>query len=120
MAESGEKTPAPAADFSAMNAVQPPQIPDERATKEQEMLEGASPKMIRREVHRILIYALRVGAAILAVLLVVRFWHVAAPTSWRWLLEADIQSMDKMLFSSAFGGAVFSYLQTVLVPKKSE
>ncbi|SDR06698.1 hypothetical protein SAMN05216569_2910 [Pseudoxanthomonas sp. CF125] len=43
--------------------------------------------------------------------MVVRFWHLAAPDTWRWLSDSEVQSMDKMLFSSAFGGFVFSYLR---------
>lgn len=107
-------------DFSAIGANPPPVVPDSQATKEQEMLEGATPKHVRREVHRIVIYALRVGAVLLGILLTIRFWHLAGPSMCRWLSDTDIQSIDKMLFSSAFGGAVISYIQSILAGPKEE
>ena len=38
----------------------------------------------------------------------------------RWLTDPEIQSMDKMLFSSAFGGLVLGYLKELMAPIKKD
>lgn len=88
--------------------------PDQNSLEEEQAFE----REVRSEIKRLVIYALRLGAVVLGVMLVVRFWHLAAPSSWRWLSDPEVQSMDKMLFSSAFGGFVFSYLKDSVFKKK--
>ncbi|MEN5032097.1 hypothetical protein [Pseudomonas sp. Ps21-P2] len=94
----------------------------ERAHKEESVLEDPK-KKVQKEVHAIAIYALRFGAGLFAALILIRFWHLAGPHTIlghcvRWLDEAEIQSMDKMLFSSAFGGLVLGYLKELMAPMK--
>lgn len=100
-----------AIDTATANAVSV----DSTSLKEEEQL---FKKVIRSEMQRLVIYALRAGAAILFVMLFVRFWHLASPTSWRWLSDVEIQAIDKMLFSSAFGGFVLTYLKDTMTPTK--
>jgi hypothetical protein len=83
--------------------------------KEEQALEDASNR-VRKEVHKIALYVLRFGAGILLTILVVRVWHLIGPSWWRWLSDLDIQNIDKMLFSSAFGGIVFGYLKEIMRP----
>lgn len=91
-----------------------------RAHKEETALEDPVVR-IKKEVHVLTIHALRFGATLLAALVVVRFWHMAGPPEalgqpLRWLTEGELQSMDNMLFSSAFGGLVLGYLRETLKP----
>jgi len=104
-----------AARFVAIDAAtSDPNLPvDDLGRAEAHKFESA----MRSEIHRLVIWALRFGAGILGILLVVRFWHLAAPVAWRWLSDTEVQSMDKMLFSSAFGGFVFSYLRDSVMKK---
>lgn len=96
------------ARFDAIDAAAHQPLPvDELGKREQRKFESE----MRSEIHRLVIYSLRFGALILGSLMVVRFWHLAAPDTLRWLSDSEVQSMDKMLFSSAFGGFVFSYLR---------
>lgn len=82
--------------------------------EEDVLLDGQ--KAVQKEIHGIAIRALRFGAAMIAALVLVRLWHMAAPECWRWLTDADLQGMDKILFSSAFGGLVLSYLKEIMKP----
>lgn len=94
--------------FGAIDESTPAVVtPDAKSIKEERDFE----KAVRSEIQRLVIYALRLGAIILGGLLLVRFWHLGSPTGWRWLTDMEVQSIDKMLFSSAFGGFVFSYLK---------
>lgn len=90
------------------------------AKKEEEDLEG--PARVRKEVHAIAVRAVRWGAWILVAVIIVRVWHLiglyeVCGIKMRWLTNDDLQSIDKMLFSSAFGGLVLSYLRSVMYPK---
>lgn len=92
------------------------------AEKEAKVLEDPKEK-VQKEVHSLAIKALRFGAILFAALIVVRFWHLAGPHdvlgyAVRWLTEPEIQSIDKMLFSSAFGGLVLGYLKEIMSPIK--
>lgn len=80
-----------------------------QALAEQKAIEG-----IETEVKRIVIWGLRLGAALLFIVILVRAWHLIGPVSCHWLTAVDIQSIDKMLFSSAFGGMVLNYLRESL------
>lgn len=70
-----------------------------------------------RRLHRLVVRSLRFGAYILATLLVARFWHLVGPRWAGWQLDVDLQAVDKMLFSSAFGGFVLSYLKDTISSK---
>ncbi len=91
-----------------------------KAEKEKSVLEDPKVK-VQKEVHSLAIFALRFGAILFAVLIIIRFWHLAGPNaifgeSVRWLTDTELQSMDKMLFSSAFGGLVLGYLKEIMAP----
>lgn len=116
-----------AADFSAISATPPPSRPgffnslvSPRAEKEQQALEDPK-KSAHDEVYRLTIRALRFGAWVLGLLVLVRLWHLAGPyelweTKVRWLTEADINAIDKMLFSGALGGLVLGHLKEIMKP----
>lgn len=87
------------------------------AKKEESALADGSQK-VRNEVHALAVWALRFGALVLAAIVLVRVWHLAGPDSWRWLGNDELQSIDKMLFSSAFGGLVLGYLKEIMQPLK--
>lgn len=108
---------APAPDFQAMHqaASTAGHLPvDALGKRELEHFEK-----LRDEIHRLVIYALRFGAVLLGAMISVRFWHLGAPDCLRWLSETEVQSMDKMLFSSAFGGFVFGYIRDALLKGRS-
>lgn len=119
-----QETPDSPPDFSTMA---PPATavaqPDRRAEKEDQFL-GDPRKAAHNEVYRLTIRALRFGAWMLAAVVMIRIWHLAGPYAlpWdpdfklRWLTDEDIQSMDKMLFSSALGGLVLGHLKEITRP----
>lgn len=92
---------------------------DRLARKEQEALENGRTQ-VQTEVHRLVRYSLRFGAVLIGAVICVRFWHLGSPEAWRWLTEKDVQGIDKMLFSSAFGGVVITYLKDVLSPPQQK
>lgn len=87
-----------------------------KLAKKEESALADGPQKVRNEVHAIAVRALRFGATVLAAIVVVRVWHLAGPESCRWLGDNELQSIDKMLFSSAFGGLVFGYLKEIMHP----
>lgn len=103
--------------FSAIDPSAEPPLPEtlKLARKEETALEDGSAK-VRNEVHSIAVRALRFGAGLLAAIVLVRVWHLGSPACWRWLADGDLQSIDKMLFSSAFGGLVLGYLKEIMRP----
>lgn len=88
----------------------------EQAMAEQNALEGE----IKKEFNRLLVLGLRWGAYILFAVIVIRVWHLVGINQicgihLKWLSPEELQSIDKMLFSSAFGGAVISYLKDTVL-----
>jgi len=110
-------------DFGAIgNPPQPSPGDIKRAKREAKQLMG--PEHVRATIHEIAVWALRVGAAILMLVMLVRVWHLIGPTyawgiKWRWLPPEELQAIDKMLFSSAFGGIVIKYIGDILFEKKA-
>lgn len=74
----------------------------------------------RKEVHKTARRLLKVGSACLGAIILVRIWHLIGPLRCRWLEEVDIASIDKMLFSSAFGGAALNYVKEMMLPRGKE
>ncbi|MFE1574148.1 hypothetical protein ACFIQG_20415 [Comamonas odontotermitis] len=105
-------------DFGAIGNGQTPSASATRlAEAEAKNLMG--PKKVRTTIHTLTIIVLWFGAAILLCIFAVRAWHLIGPMSWRWLPAEELQSIDKMLFSSAFGGIVIKYIGDILFDKKS-
>jgi hypothetical protein len=106
-----------------------PRIPDtekfvervdgDKETTEQKTIEGLR-NNFRVEVHRGARIVLRIGVLCLGAIVLVRIWHMIGPAYYRWLDEPDISSIDKMLFSSAFGGAALNYLKEMMLPARKE
>lgn len=104
-------------DFSAIGAGISPISPKamRQAEKEEDILEDGK-KAVQKEVHKIVVWALRGGAIALGLLVLIRLWHMGSPLGWRWLSPENVQEIDKMLFSSAFGGVILSYLKQIMKP----
>lgn len=109
-------------DFSLItpNIENYPSSSDCNAQNEEKSLFEVQRENLQKETHRIIVWALRVGALVIGILIIIRFWHLAGPHAYRWLDDVEIQNMDKMLFSSAFGGLVLGYLKEILLPLKSK
>lgn len=116
-----------APDLSAIGATPPPssspllsKFTNRKAELEQKALENPK-KEAHDEVYRLTIKALRFGTWILGMLVLVRIWHLVGLYEWdgtklRWLTTEDLNAIDKMLFSGAFGGLVLSHLKEVMKP----
>lgn len=104
-------------DFSAIG---PPQtgrvfVPEFKARQERRKLSG--PAQVQGAIHGLAIWGLRFGALLLIALFGVRVWHLIAPLEWRWLWGTELESIDKMLFSSALGGLIVGYLRGIMDTK---
>ncbi len=107
-------------DFSALGAPESESLSKadlSTASKEEDVLADGQ-RAVQKAIHSIVIWLLRFGAALLGCLVLVRFVHLAAPEAWRWLGPEDLQGIDKMLFSSAFGGVILGYLKDIMKPIK--
>ncbi len=69
-----------------------------------------------KEIYRLTVWALRVGALILMSMIVVRIWHLLGSYDARWLKAEDVNAIDKMLFSGALGGLVLGHLKEIMKP----
>lgn len=100
-------------------------VPSSKALKSAEEEQTALEGEIRNEANRLLLKGLRWGTYILFAVIAIRVWHLVGfnqigEFKLKWLSTEDVQSIDKMLFSSAFGGAVISYLKDkILKPNGS-
>lgn len=114
MTGTGEQPP----DFGAIGNGKPP---SESATRlaEEEAKNLMGPKKVRTTIHELTVIILWFGAAVLLCIFAVRAWHLIGPMKCRWLPPEELQSIDKMLFSSAFGGIVIKYIGDILFDKKS-
>lgn len=52
-------------------------------------------------LHKVVVVFLWVLSILLFSLLIIRVFHFVAPCSWRWLSEADCNSIERILFSGA-------------------
>lgn len=92
----------------------PPNIKADHASKK-EGKDYAARKNARADAmdnvrHWVLVSAIWAAFVLFAAVLVIRVLHLVLPDHCRWLTDADIQGVDKIIFSGAIGGAVGSYL----------
>ncbi len=104
-----------------LNVIAPPKINMSaselrRSKKEETVL--VSKEHVQSELHSLVIIFLKIGAGILLVLVAVRVLHLVIPPCYRWLPVDDLNAIDKMLFSGAFGGLVLSYLKELISSEK--
>lgn len=92
-----------------------PSDTEQNASAEENALEGLRDE-IRIEVHYHVKVLLKFGMYCLIAVLFIRLWHLIGPYRCRWLQPDDISSLDKMLFSSAFGGAALNYIKSLMLP----
>lgn len=116
-----QETPDSPLDFSAMVPPSAAEVTPGRDAREERVSLEAQRVKAGEEVYRLTIHALRFAAVLLAMLVAVRLWHLAGPytvggVDVRWLCDEDIQSIDKMLFSSALGGLVLGHLKEIMRP----
>lgn len=105
----------PKPSFAVLDTPAPQVVVSTASKKEQKTLTGR--EKVQNEVHDLAIWGLRFGALLILALFGVRIWHLIAPVDWRWLWGSELESIDKMLFSSAFGGLVLGYLRSVMDSK---
>lgn len=116
MSEQGVPGPELPSDAPWLKDKKSPALKEEKNWDELEGRRGA-----HKEVYRITIKALKFGAWILGVMVVVRLWHLLGPYElWsykaRWLTTEDVNAIDKMLFSGALGGLVLGHLKEIMKP----
>lgn len=104
--------------FDDIVAPEPRLLDSSTSQQEQNSLEGRK-KNIQLDFLSIFKWFLRVGALMLIALIAVRFAHLVIPHTWRWLCPDDINKIDSMLFSSAFGGAILAYLRDFVFDKQN-
>lgn len=104
--------------FDDIKAPEPELLDTKKSQKEQDTLEGGK-KSIQLDFLTIFKWFLRAGALMLLILFIVRFAHLVLPHTWRWLCPDDINKIDSMLFSSAFGGAILAYLRDFVFAREN-
>jgi hypothetical protein len=71
----------------------------------------------KQAVHWAIIWFIRVAAIIVIIIFAVRMVFYVLPTSWRWLTDEQVKSMDDFLFHGIVGGIVGLYLRKSFQPK---
>lgn len=64
---------------------------------------------LKIEMHRWVIWAVRIAALVFLVILIVRGLHMVLSDSYRWLDEKSLQGIDHMLASGFVGGLISRY-----------
>lgn len=64
--------------------------------------------------HRIVIWGLRIIAVSLAIIFVVRVCHMITPTSWGWLTEEQIKSLNDIIFGGLVGTIIGRRIDQIL------
>jgi hypothetical protein len=97
-------------DASKGKAIQP----DKRAADEMALFEHTSQLQLKQVFHELFIFGLRVLGICGILILMARAWDMVAPSSCIWMTDTQIQSLDKVLVSGAFGGLIGRYFNQIL------
>lgn len=84
---------------------------DLAAREDREFFREEEIKDLTHKLLKIIIWGLFI---IVAALFVIRIYHMAVPSGWKWLNESQLNSIDKFLYSGAFGGLLGKYSNKIL------
>ena len=76
---------------------------------EKEYRERFREEQIKDLTHKILKFVIWSLFIIIGILFVIRIYHMAVPSGWKWLNESQLNGIDKFLYSGAFGGLLGRY-----------
>jgi hypothetical protein len=91
---------------------------DAIAQRELASFEHGSRLELKRTFHGLFILGLRILGLVAILIVLIRAYHLVAPTSWCWMDVEQVQSLDKILFSGSVGGVLGRYLNQI-IPKDS-
>ena len=94
-------------------------IKDDVSTQKEDLAAREDREFFREEeikdlTHKLLKIVIRGLFIIVAALFVIRIYHMAVPSGWKWLNESQLNSIDKFLYSGAFGGLLGKYSNKIL------
>ena len=81
------------------------------AREDREFFREEEIKDLTHKLLKIVIWGLFI---IVAALFVIRIYHMAVTSRWKWLNESQLNSIDKFLYSGAFGGLLGKYSNKIL------
>ncbi|GGD20334.1 hypothetical protein [Hyunsoonleella pacifica] len=76
---------------------------------ENEIYEEKNKGSKNRHKHNVFVCSLYLLWTIAILILLVRFYHFIASPTYQWLSAEQIQSLDKLLFTGAFGAGLGKY-----------
>lgn len=81
-------------------------VPDKKSQKEEEynLNELARNESLKKTFHIWFKYAIRIGFILFSLVVTIRLLHLVLPEDYRWLAPEELQGIDKLMFSGAFGG----------------
>ena len=93
-------------------------IKDDISTKSESLATREDREHFREEqikdlTHKLLKFVIWVLFIIVGMLFVIRIYHMAVPSGWKWLNESQLNGIDKFLYSGAFGGFLGKYTNKV-------
>lgn len=94
-----------------LNSIREPvRIDNLEITKnENEIYEEKNKGAKSRHKHTVFICSLYLFWIIAILILIVRFYHFVAPPVYQWLQPEQVQSLDNLLFTGAFGAGLGKY-----------
>ena len=94
-------------------------IKDDVSTQKEDLAAREDRELFREEeikdlTHKLLKIVIWELFIIVAALFVIRIYHMAVTSGWKWLNESQLNSIDKFLYSGAFGGLLGKYSNKIL------
>lgn len=78
--------------------------PDKQAIKEENDFKRS--EEIKGDFHHYSLLIIRIACYAIVAIILVRLIHFIIPDDWRWLLNEDLQLIDKFLFSGVLGALI--------------
>jgi len=91
---------------------------DKKALEEKRDFDGERLEGLKKTIHGLVVWAVRIAGLSLIALFVLRMWHLGAPCAWVWLDNDRLQRIDTVLFSGFVGAFVTKYLQPAIPDKR--
>ena len=94
-------------------------IKDDVSTQKEDLAAREDRELFREEeikdlTHKLLKFVIWALFITFGMLFVIRIWHVAVSSGWKWLNESQLNGIDKFLYSGAFGGFLGKYSNKIL------
>jgi len=84
------------------------------AREEKELFDIRNDAKINKHKNIVLIISIYLMFLIATIAIIIRAFHLFAPSTWTWLNENELNTFDKLIFSGVIGGVLTKYSSKVI------